>query len=195
MHQGHSLFWWTGEYRRCIEYPRLSAADCFFPGARSNTKCNIYGRQCCMGKTYQQLSIEERTMIQTQLEMGIRPAAIAVGLNRSASTLSRELRRNGWTRRKAHPDPGRPPVAGGYRAGAPHQPPPACTGTPRGAWRTEVIGWLRFGQAKRRPRARGEDRRGKIPDMVSIHERPPEIDERLVPGHGGRGPITGAENP
>src|SRR4030067_300054 len=32
MHQGHSLFWWTGEYRRCIEYPRLSAADCFFPG-------------------------------------------------------------------------------------------------------------------------------------------------------------------
>jgi hypothetical protein len=39
-----------------------------------------------MGKIYQQLSIEERTMIQTQLEMGIRPAAIAVGLNRSAST-------------------------------------------------------------------------------------------------------------
>lgn len=30
---------------------------------------------------------------------------------------------------------------------------------PRGELRTEVIGWLRFGHAKRRPRARGEDRR------------------------------------
>ena len=54
---------------------------------------------------------------------------------------------------------------------------------PRGELRTEVIGWLRFGHAKRRPRARGEDRRGRIPGMVSIHDRPPEIDERLVPGH------------
>ena len=34
-----------------------------------------------MGKIYEQLSIEERTMIQTQLEMGIKPAAIAAGLN------------------------------------------------------------------------------------------------------------------
>ena len=48
-----------------------------------------------MGKIYTQLSIEERTMIHTQLEMGVNPAAIAVWLNRSASTLSRELRRNG----------------------------------------------------------------------------------------------------
>ena len=32
-----------------------------------------------MGKNYRQLSIEERTMIQTQLQMGIKPAAIAQG--------------------------------------------------------------------------------------------------------------------
>ena len=40
-----------------------------------------------MGKIYQQLSIEERMMIQTQLEMGIKPAAIVIvlGLNRPAS--------------------------------------------------------------------------------------------------------------
>ena len=205
-----------------------------------------------MGKIYQQLSIEERTMIQTQLEMGIKPAAIALGLNRSASTLSRELRRNGGARPKARRYPGRPPVAGGYRAQAAHKRAHACTvrarvarrlrpgtalwdqvihylkagyspeqiaGTltlvnsetptlqvshetiytaiyamPRGELRTEVIGWLRFGHAKRRPRARGEDRRGQIPDMVSIHDRPPEIEERLVPGHWEGDLIKGAHN-
>ncbi len=40
-----------------------------------------------MGKVYRQLSIEERTMIQTQLQMGIKPAVIAQVLNRSASRL------------------------------------------------------------------------------------------------------------
>jgi len=205
-----------------------------------------------MGKIYQQLSIEERTMIQTQLEMGIRPAAIAMGLNRSASTLSRELRRNGWVRPPARRGPGRPAVAGGYRACIAQNRAQALTVTPRverrlrpgtalwkqvrrclkagyspeqiagtlavvhpdhpslrvshetiytaiyamprGALRTEVIGWLRFGHAKRRPRARGEDRRGKIPDMVSIHDRPPEIEERLVPGHWEGDLIKGAYN-
>ncbi len=77
-----------------------------------------------MGKIYKQLSIEERTMIQAQLEMGIKPAAIAMGLGRSASTLSRELRRNGWVRPKTRPGPGRPPVADGYRAEAAHQNAP-----------------------------------------------------------------------
>lgn len=37
-----------------------------------------------MGKLYKRLSIEERMMIQTQLEMGMKPASIAVELNRSA---------------------------------------------------------------------------------------------------------------
>jgi IS30 family transposase len=54
---------------------------------------------------------------------------------------------------------------------------------PRGELRTAVIGWLRSGHTKRRPRSRGEDRRGKIPDMVNIHDRPPEVQERLIPGH------------
>lgn len=65
---------------------------------------------------------------------------------------------------------------------------------PRGELRTQVIDWLRFGHAKRRPRTRGEDRRGKIPGMVSIHDRPPEIDERLVPGHWEGDFIKGAFN-
>lgn len=65
---------------------------------------------------------------------------------------------------------------------------------PRGELRTELIGWLRFGRAKRRPRARGEDRRGQIPDMVRIHDRPPEVDERLVPGHWEGDLIKGKGN-
>jgi IS30 family transposase len=43
--------------------------------------------------------------------------------------------------------------------------------------------WLSKGYTKRHPRARGEDRRGQILDIVSIHDRPPEIDERPVLGH------------
>ena len=65
---------------------------------------------------------------------------------------------------------------------------------PRGALRTEVIGWLRLGHAKRRPRARGADRRGKIPDMVRIQDRPPEVAERVVPGHWEGDLIKGACN-
>lgn len=65
---------------------------------------------------------------------------------------------------------------------------------PRGELRTQVIGWLRHGHTKRRPRARGQDRRGCIPDMVSIRERPPEVEERLVPGHWEGDLIKGAYN-
>jgi len=65
---------------------------------------------------------------------------------------------------------------------------------PRGELRTTVIGWLHFGHAKRRPRARGKDRRGQIPDMVSIHDRPSEVEERLVPGHWEGDFIKGALN-
>jgi IS30 family transposase len=36
---------------------------------------------------------------------------------------------------------------------------------------------------KRRLGSRGVDRRGQIPEMVSIHVRPPEIEDPLIPGH------------
>jgi len=65
---------------------------------------------------------------------------------------------------------------------------------PRGDLRKELIACLRQSRKSRRPRARGEDRRGKIPNMVSIHERPPEINERLVPGHWEGDLIKGARN-
>ena len=69
-----------------------------------------------MKKNYTHLSIEERTMIQTQLSMGYKPGRIAREFGRSAATLSRELKRNGWTRLKQPRSVGRPLAAGGYRA-------------------------------------------------------------------------------
>lgn len=65
---------------------------------------------------------------------------------------------------------------------------------PRGALWAEVIGWLRFGHVTRRPRARGKDRRGRIPDLVSMHDRPPDVEERLIPGHWEGDLIKRAQN-
>ena len=65
---------------------------------------------------------------------------------------------------------------------------------PRGDLRTDLISLLRQGHAKRRPRARGQDRRGQIADMVSLHVRPPEIEDRLIPGHWEGDLIKGALN-
>jgi IS30 family transposase len=65
---------------------------------------------------------------------------------------------------------------------------------PKGELRTDTIALLRFGHNKRRPRSRGCDRRGQIPDMTSIDLRPAEIAERLVPGHWEGDHIKGAGN-
>jgi len=54
---------------------------------------------------------------------------------------------------------------------------------PRGALRKELISYLRQGSQGRQRRKRGTDERGKIPNMVSIHERPKEVLSRTVPGH------------
>jgi IS30 family transposase len=53
----------------------------------------------------------------------------------------------------------------------------------RGALRRELACCLRTGRAVRRPRRREGERRGKIPGMVMISERPAEADDRAVPGH------------
>lgn len=65
---------------------------------------------------------------------------------------------------------------------------------PRGGLRSELIACLRQARKSRRPRARGEDRRGTIPNRVSIHMRPPEIEERVIPGHWEGDLIKGARN-
>jgi len=57
---------------------------------------------------------------------------------------------------------------------------------PRGELRRQLIACLRHGHSTRMSRKRGTDRRGQIPDMVSIHVRPPEVDDRVMPGHSGK---------
>ena len=54
---------------------------------------------------------------------------------------------------------------------------------PRGEIRQQLLGELRQSRKYRRSRRQGKDRRGQIPNMKSIHERPLEIESRKVPGH------------
>lgn len=65
---------------------------------------------------------------------------------------------------------------------------------PRGSLRKELLSYLRQHRKRRRPRSRGEDRRGQIPDMISIEERPAEVADRSVPGHWEGDLILGRYN-
>lgn len=65
---------------------------------------------------------------------------------------------------------------------------------PVGELRKELVQCLRQGKSTRRPRTGGVDRRGQIPDMVSIHLRPPEVEDRLMPGHWEGDLIKGKDN-
>jgi IS30 family transposase len=53
----------------------------------------------------------------------------------------------------------------------------------RGALRRELAASLRTGRALRRPRRKEGERRGRIPGMVNVSERPAEAADRAVPGH------------
>ncbi|MDX1450136.1 MAG: IS30 family transposase [Acidimicrobiia bacterium] len=52
----------------------------------------------------------------------------------------------------------------------------------RGELRRELHRCLRTGRARRRPQGR-DSNVGRMSDMVSISDRPPEVEDRAVPGH------------
>jgi IS30 family transposase len=63
----------------------------------------------------------------------------------------------------------------------------------RGGLRRELTRHLRTGRSMRRPRRVEGERRGRIPGMVTISQRPPEVEDRAVPGHWEGDLIMGSQ--
>ena len=53
----------------------------------------------------------------------------------------------------------------------------------RGGLKRELARHLRTGRSIRKPQRKADERRGRIPGMVMISERPAEVEDRAVPGH------------
>jgi IS30 family transposase len=189
-----------------------------------------------MGTKYTHLSMDERNTIHRRRLEGESLRAIARELDRSASTVAREIARNQPTpsydagaaarRYHRHRSRGRRKLAPGtalwhgvvmdlYRGWSPeqiagwrrrmHPDEPAqrvshetiylaLYALPRGALRKALLAQLRQGHKARRPRGRGQDRRGGLKHMTSIHDRPAEVADRTVPGHWEGDLIKGAGN-
>ena len=191
-----------------------------------------------MGSRYTQLQPEERITLASLHQQGWSQRTIAKLMHRSASTISRELRRNrcesGYASKpaqracqqrriaarplpKLHADGALwrvvcdllawawspQQISATLRRMHPDEPAwhvshetiyNAIYAYPRGQLRQQLISLLRQGKSSRRPRAAGAERRGQIPEMVSIHVRPPEVDDRVMPGHWEGDLIKGAGN-
>ena len=63
----------------------------------------------------------------------------------------------------------------------------------RGRFRKDLTRYLRTGRQRRKPR-RPPTGQGRIPEMISISERPAEVDDRAVPGHWEGDLIVGKQN-
>jgi transposase, IS30 family len=63
----------------------------------------------------------------------------------------------------------------------------------RGRFRKDLTRYLRTGRQRRKPR-RPPTGQGRIPEMISISERPAEVEDRAVPGHWEGDLIVGKQN-
>ena len=165
------------------------------------------------------LTLEEREEISRGIAVGTSIRAIAAKLGRAASTVSREVNRNGGRRAYRASDADR---SAWERA---HRPKPCRLAThsalrwvvaqklalewspeqrehlsqpvvqTRGVLRKELIAHLRTGRNIRRPRG-GTTKigLGSLVDAVSIRERPAEAQDRAVPGHWEGDLLCGADN-
>lgn len=186
-------------------------------------------------RCYTRLSSAEREEISRSVAAGASGRAIARQLDRSPSTISRELRRTGHRRlryRRRHyralPAQRLAIRWGRYRrrprrllanarlrayvlAGLARRWSPEQIATrlraeypddvtmrisheaiytylyvlPRGQLRRELLAYLRHRHKRRRAHraSRAYDRRGQLPDMISIEERPAAVADRTIPGH------------
>lgn len=64
----------------------------------------------------------------------------------------------------------------------------------RGALNRDLAACLRTGRAVRHPSRKAGQRKNRIPGMINISERPPEVEDRAVPGHWEGDLIIGKGN-
>lgn len=198
-----------------------------------------------MGEKYSHLSSADRVCVMLRLRDGWSARAIARELQRSPSTISREVARHRGMegcsglpyeagragmhahlarylrRRKRKLNPSGPlfdevrnhlkegwspdQIAGHlkcthpgcYHRNVSHESIyQALYAMPRGELRRELIACLRQGHVHRWRRSRGENRKqsGFVSEDVLIHVRPPEVEDRLVPGHWEGDFLKGAAN-
>ncbi len=180
-----------------------------------------------MGQCYMHLSAAEREEISRGIALGFSCRAIARQLERSVSTISRELHRHAPNpgayraatahrcarrlarrprriRKLLHPWLARYVQRALFAGWSPEQIAArlrrdypedmskrishetiyaAIYIIPRGELRRTFLACLRQHRKVRRPRSRGTDRRGQIPNRTPIALRPPEVNARLIPGH------------
>src|SRR6266581_561673 len=136
------------------------------------------------------LSFTEREEIHAGVERGDSIRLIAQGLGRAPSTVFHELRRLVQTKLKENLSPRQISVE--LHQLFPDDPEmwvshetiyQSIYVQTRGALRRELAIHLRTGRALRKPRRRAEQRRGRIPNMVNISQRPAEVEDRAIPGH------------
>jgi IS30 family transposase len=181
------------------------------------------------------LSIGDREQILLGIGRGDSLSGIAKDLQRSPSTITREVNANGgrgqysaWSAHQRAREHARRPKSYKLRRGKLHRevsrrlaqlwsPQEIARRLPldypdepamrvshetiyqslfvqgRGELRRELARCLRSGRTVRRPRGRA-DKRGQLPGMVMISERPAEVEDRAMPGHWEGDLILGANS-
>jgi len=185
------------------------------------------------------LTLEEREEISRGLAAGESLRAIAARLGRSASTVCREVNRNGgrggyraakaeeraWVRArrpkccllamndslcdlvagKLREDWSPEQISGWLKRRYPDEEAMRISHETiyrtlfvqaKGALKRELLAHLRSGRMMRKSRraSTAGQRRGQIKEAVSIRERPPEAEDRAVPGHWEGDLIAGSRN-